>query len=202
LHGDELALVFSDMIAFADGQTSARTYFEERGFDGTCTPSSIFFYDMVSTPTVILRRTCLDAVGLFDESLPIGQDTDLWFRIALRFPFACVPEPLVLRRLHPGNVTRGHRTLARCVVEIWGRYLDACIAGEPAMRPRLLADFRRKEWEHLFVEGCALLREGARRTARGALRQAIAVAPHRPRPYVFYLASLLGWPFARVGEKR
>ena len=84
-----LGIVFSDMVDFEAERQSPTTYFEKRGFDGRCAPSSIFLYDMVSTPTVILRRAVLDEVGMFDESLPIGQDTDLWFRIALRHRFGC-----------------------------------------------------------------------------------------------------------------
>ena len=187
-----LGLVFSDMISFQDGRQEDRTFFQERGFDGRCLPSSIFLCDIVSTPTVILRRSCLDAVGRFDESLAIGQDTDLWLRIGLDFPFAVVDRPLVKRRLHAGNTTRDNRLLARCSREIWGRYVDRCIEKEPEMRQRLLDEFSRKRWNYLFVEGCCLLREGRPREARRHLGEAIRVAPLSPRPYAFYLLSFLG----------
>jgi len=196
-----LGLVFSDMSSFTRDGVRERTYFQERGFDGRCTLASIFLYDMISTPTVVTRRAVLDGVGRFDESLPIGQDTDLWFRIALRHPFAVIDRPLVRRRFHAGNTTRNSRLLARCVVEIWGRYLDRCLASaEPGMRQQMLSDFAAKRWNHLFEEGCALLREGHPKEARQALAQAIGVAPMRPRPYAFWLASLFGPPEA--GGKR
>ncbi|HEY3175612.1 MAG TPA: glycosyltransferase [Candidatus Polarisedimenticolia bacterium] len=192
LEGDpDLGLVFSDMVGFGRPGVVERTYFQERGFDGRCTPSSIFLYDMISTPTVILRRSCLDEAGPFDESLPIGQDTDLWFRVALARRFAVVDRPLVRRRFHAGNVTRDSRTLARCVVAVWGRYLERCAEREPAMRARLTADFARMRWHHLFLEGCSLLREGAPREARRLLADAIRQAPLRPHPYLFYLSSFL-----------
>jgi hypothetical protein len=38
----------------------------------------------------------LEDVGLFDEALPAAQDTDLWLRIARRYLFTTVNEPLVL----------------------------------------------------------------------------------------------------------
>ena len=186
-----LALVFSDMVAFEGDRQEARTYFQQRGFDGRCAASSIFLYDMISTPTVILKRACLERVGTFDESLRIGQDTDLWFRIALELPFAVVDRALVRRRFHQGNTTRDTRELARCVVEVWGRYLERCVAREPAMRSALIKDFAHKRWDHLFQEGCALLRERKAPEARRRLSEAIGLAPLRPRPYVFYLASLL-----------
>jgi hypothetical protein len=84
------------------------------------------------------------------------------------------------------------------VVEIWSRYLDRCIEREPEMRRRLLEDFGRKRWSHLFEEGCSLLREGRPREARRRLGEAIGVSPFRPRPYAFWLASLLR---ASAGEE-
>ncbi len=195
-----LALVFSDMVAFRDGVQETTTYFRQRGFDGRCLPSSIFLYDMVSTPTVILRRSCLDAVGHFDETLPIGQDTDLWFRIALAFPFAVVDRPLVHRRFHATNTTRNNRLLLRCAVEIWGRYLGPCIEREPGMETTLHRFFSRVRWNHLFVEGCSLLREGRPREARRKLREAIGLAPFSPRPYAFYLESYLRSPGLGTGR--
>jgi len=60
---------------------------------------------------VMVRRTALDEVGLFDESLWRSQDTDLWLRVMLRFGFAHEPEPLVwIRCCRPQtieNVERG-----------------------------------------------------------------------------------------------
>ena len=186
-----LGLVFSDMVAFSGEGEAVRTYWQGRGFDGGCSLSSIFLYDMISTPTVVMRREVLDAVGGFDETLPIGQDTDLWFRVAMKYPFALVDRPLVRRRFHGGNVTRDSRLLARCVVEIWGRYLEPCIEAEPHLKQRLLDDFARIRWNHLFEEGCSLLREGNPREARRRFGEAIGVAPFRPRPYAFWVASLL-----------
>ncbi len=187
-----LAMVFSDMISFQDGRPEDRTFFEEREFDGRCTPSSIFLRDIVSTPTVILRRSCLDSVGRFDESLAIGQDTDLWLRIALAFPFAVVSLPLVKRRLHGANTTRDQRLLVRCSREVWCRYAERCIEREPEMGQRLANELSRKQWEYHFVEGCCLLREARSRESRRHLGEAIRVAPLRPRPYAFYLLSFLG----------
>lgn len=39
----------------------------------------------------------------FDTYLPIGQDTDLWVRLARKFPFRYVSEPLYGYRIYPGN---------------------------------------------------------------------------------------------------
>ena len=47
------------------------------------------------TSVGMIRRDVFDAVGGFDESLPSGQDVDLWLRISRRFAVSFVPEVLV-----------------------------------------------------------------------------------------------------------
>jgi glycosyltransferase involved in cell wall biosynthesis len=54
--------------------------------------------------SIMMRRSVLDRVGLYDERL-IWQDYDLWVRIAGHCEMANIPEPLVIRRKHPGSLT-------------------------------------------------------------------------------------------------
>lgn len=55
----------------------------------------------ISPSTVMIRRSLLDAVGLFDESLPACEDYDLWLRIACHHPVGLIEEPLVIK--HGGH---------------------------------------------------------------------------------------------------
>lgn len=48
-----------------------------------------------STSCILCRVAALHAVGLFDETLPSRQDVDLYVRLAERYAFAFVDEPLV-----------------------------------------------------------------------------------------------------------
>lgn len=47
---------------------------------------------------VMVRRAALNEVGMFDESLQMGEDHDLWLRVMLRFGFAHHPKPVVWYR--------------------------------------------------------------------------------------------------------
>lgn len=67
---------------------------------------NIFLLSNIGTPTVMVRRAVLDAVGPFDESLHCAEDENLWMRIAMEFPVALIPSPLVMVRRHNDNVTR------------------------------------------------------------------------------------------------
>ena len=42
--------------------------------------------ELISTCSVMIKRNVLVEVGGFDESFKCGEDIDLWFRIALKFP--------------------------------------------------------------------------------------------------------------------
>lgn len=54
----------------------------------------------------MIRRACFDRVGVFDTSFPYAQTWEMWLRIAIAYPFYCVPEPLVQYRFHPGNTSK------------------------------------------------------------------------------------------------
>jgi glycosyltransferase involved in cell wall biosynthesis len=51
----------------------------------------------VFTPTVVVRRECLKEIGLFNESLAVSEDFNLWLRIAARWNIAVLPETLANR---------------------------------------------------------------------------------------------------------
>jgi glycosyltransferase involved in cell wall biosynthesis len=54
---------------------------------------------------VMFRRTVLDASGRYDEGFVVAQDYDLWLRMSRLTRLANLPEPLVLRRLAPGQLS-------------------------------------------------------------------------------------------------
>ena len=61
----------------------------------------------ILSPTPLIRREVFEQTGLFDESpmLRIGEDWNMWLRIAERFPVAVIREPLAMVRVHDANMT-------------------------------------------------------------------------------------------------
>jgi glycosyltransferase involved in cell wall biosynthesis len=59
----------------------------------------------VFTPTVVVRRQCLEEIGLFNEALPVSEDLNLWLRIAARWDIAIVPEVLTIVKKRPGSLS-------------------------------------------------------------------------------------------------
>ena len=74
-----------------------------------------------STSCVLCRTSALHAIGLFDENLASRQDVDLYVRLAKRYDFATVDEPLITTHLHGAARistdldarVRGHRRFLR-----------------------------------------------------------------------------------------
>ena len=56
-------------------------------------------------PTITFRRTCVDEVGLFDETMRATEDRDLWLRIALKYEVALVPRVIAHYRVSPGSMS-------------------------------------------------------------------------------------------------
>jgi hypothetical protein len=54
----------------------------------------------------MVRRSCLDEVGLFDPELLASEDYNLCLRIARRFSITFMDRPLAIFRLHETNITR------------------------------------------------------------------------------------------------
>lgn len=57
------------------------------------------------SPSITVRKKCIDEIGLFDESLRVTEDRDLWLRIALRYEVAFVPQVLALYRRSPSSLS-------------------------------------------------------------------------------------------------
>ena len=76
--------------------------------------------------TVLIRRDVFDEVGLFDEEDRLAYDYDMWFRIAPRYDFVHVPEPLARYRIHPGQASRNKEAIERAGKRVVRRALRRC----------------------------------------------------------------------------
>ena len=112
----DISLVCSDSIFFNEsGSLGLRSQLLNR-------PKNIdnFRWETVdynaTLSSVMLRRSCLEKAGLFEESIQNAEDWLMWVRMSRYFNMAFIDEPLIKYRLHSGNFTRsiefnnvGHR---------------------------------------------------------------------------------------------
>ena len=64
----------------------------------------LLFADHITCSTVMVRKRCFDDVGLFDPKYsPLGEDWDMWTRIARRYDVAYIAKPLGIYLDHAGS---------------------------------------------------------------------------------------------------
>ncbi len=73
-------------------------------------PSGYVFDDLfgnhcIGLSSVMVRRRCLDEVGLFDESLIGAEDYNLFLRLAQKFQFGFLDKALLHKRAHANNLS-------------------------------------------------------------------------------------------------
>jgi len=72
---------------------------------------TLFMGNRIAAPTVMLRRSCLDISGLFDESISYGVDYDLWLRVAHNFPIGYINQTLAQYRKHASNMSASRNAI-------------------------------------------------------------------------------------------
>lgn len=129
----------------------------------------------VFTPTVVVRRRCLDEVGLFNESLAVSEDFNLWLRIAARWNIALLPEVLTITHKRPGSLSVRLPTQERlrngvaALKHVWSSCPDLPAVERGALR-RVLA-------ERTYCYGSCLISEGAKGPGRHQLMTALRLQP-------------------------
>ena len=86
---------------------------------------------IVSPSAVMLKRSVLDTVGLFDESMPACEDYDLWLRITPRYPIHLIDRPLVIK--YGGHADQQSRTVAH--LDRWRIYSLCKILSSGVLNP-------------------------------------------------------------------
>lgn len=69
----------------------------------------------------MLRKSAFDSVGLFDENLVI-EDWDMWMRIAVNKPLACIKNKLAYYRMHNNNISSQYELMMEgrfLIIEKW-----------------------------------------------------------------------------------
>jgi glycosyltransferase involved in cell wall biosynthesis len=136
----------------------------------------IFHRPFVCFSSSMIRRSVLDAVGWFDEGIPLAIDYDLWLRVALKYRFDHLDERLVLYRSGHANLSRRMVERSRCVRIIMQRFLM-----EFGGRERLGKQIRKTVWaEHCCDTAMAYGKRNPLR-AIGWYSRALASSPcYRP----------------------
>lgn len=167
----EAHVVFSDMNVFTQDQqpTEGYSYLGRAGWHDKVRPHLAAvegdlhrcrddFYRFMSTTitsittqTVMVRREALARFEApFDESLVIGQDIDLWFRLALDGPVLFLDRSLAYYRRHEGNRTGNAEKALIGFIQAHSRNLARAGA---VLDSGALRTMRRRICENRFILG-------------------------------------------------
>jgi hypothetical protein len=123
----------------------------------------------MSAPTITVRKSCVDEVGGFDETLRVTEDRDLWVRIATRHQVALVPRVIAYYRTSPDSATTDPDRMLRSQMQFIEKHYGAPGCGFVARRVAL-SRIHKQRAEALAIRG----RNGA--AVRSALT-ALALYP-------------------------
>jgi glycosyltransferase involved in cell wall biosynthesis len=85
---------------------------------------AMFRHNFICFSSAVVRRSVLEEVSLFDTDLALAIDYDLWLRIAQRYPFDYVDEPLVKYRTGHASLSRRTEERLKTAARIMARFLD------------------------------------------------------------------------------
>lgn len=159
----EAALVFTDTMMFTETtviQPSMNRHMltdwcQSHGSDlpgcyyGPLYPQ-LLMRDCMNTSAVVVRRSVLELQGGFDENFKVGEDYDLWLRIARQYPMIFIDRVLAKYRVHAEGLSGGEdvRTLRWLEAHMAVRKKHQRLQWVPPQYTKLLTDIlTERAWE-------------------------------------------------------
>jgi glycosyltransferase involved in cell wall biosynthesis len=127
---------FGELAVVNDGHALLRRWLE----DGLTV-------NWVGEPSnVMMRRSALQSLGLFNPRMRMLDDLDMWARAMARYDIGFVDEELSVYRFHPNNLTIQQSVSSRWFDMLWtleGLASDPALVAEfPALKPALARERR------------------------------------------------------------
>lgn len=143
--------------------------------------SQLTIRNQINTCTVLLRKKCLDKVGLFDETISYMEDRDLWIRLSLNWDFEYINEPLTRTYVHK----QGH--------------LSAKLKEQIEGREKLLTKYSklfnqdRKTWSKIhLLQGAQYCQLKNMKKGRRNFVEGIKIYPFNFNAYLYLFSAFFG----------
>lgn len=186
----DLGLVYSDAIGF-DQETGKEVWrFSRRvRFYSGDVLRPLLLCDFVPTLTVVIRREVWERVGGFNEADKLrclGEDWEMWLRIASRYRIGFVNVSLARYRLH--GLSSSMRLNPHIAYDARLSIVEDALVRDASK----LRNLRRKAISNVqLVAGKSMLHSRANAEARLMLVRALRTDPFDLRPMGYFLISLL-----------
>jgi glycosyltransferase involved in cell wall biosynthesis len=135
----------------------------------------------IHTPTVLVRKSCLEEVGLFDETMSYMEDLDLWIRLSMYWDFEYISKPLTKVYVHG--------------IEHLSRNLLGQTEGREILLERYkhLFSKNKRSWGALYLcLGAQYCQLKQMKKGRKNIIKSIKIYPFNKIAYYHFFSSLLG----------
>ncbi len=141
--------------------------------------------NFIPTNTVMVRKECFKKAGIFDESLRIVEDRDMWLRIAAYYKIGRLPLVLCKRRLHVSNISKDQGLSISSQIKVLEKHLHLF----PDLTPSSLIN---KKLSRLCLSyGYGHLLKNRKRESRQMAFKSLSYTP-TIRVFVLILLTFLG----------
>jgi len=105
----QIDMVFADCIRFGEEVSNTPRNYTKRLISNDMFVN-IWWYNIVPTSTVMVRKSCFEKVGLFDESreLETTEDKEMWLRIAREYKVGYLKEIVTKYRVRTSGYSRSN----------------------------------------------------------------------------------------------
>ncbi len=194
----EVGLVHSGFTKF-DNAGNDLGYRDTSWFSGMIYPQILLYWTtLMAVDTVLVPKTVFDSVGFFDTTLSMGEDLDLWRRIAWKYPFGFINQSLARVRVHAGN-TSGDKLKATQGLLM---YLEQAFKDDPELSQK----FRQRALSRMFsTMAYNLLSENGNESLQAArvnAGRAIKNDSMNLHGYTAFVSTLFGYNFRQALIRR
>lgn len=186
----ELCLVYSDLEVVFDDGSIIPSFLSSRPL-----AASGYVFDkllqsgFILPSTVLLRRSYLEQVGMFDESMRSHEDIDLWLRMCQRWRVALVRKSLTHRRQGTANMTSNDDLRTEYGIKLRMKALSL---------PNITTNQRHTIVQQLggayFARGYYHFVQGQMRECRNSLEKSLRCHGWNRRAWTYYAASFFPRP--------
>ncbi len=153
----------------------------------------LFNSDIIFTSSVMLRSTILRDIGVFSEDIKLGEDYDLWLRIAMKYKTGFIFEAVSIRRAHEENISKcrdENYDWDLVVLDNFHKRFDTV--------PKLIKNrYCNRIYSYLINTGTYFLDKNMFDKARTRFITAITLKPLSTKAFIYYFFSLLPMTFIK-----
>jgi cellulose synthase/poly-beta-1,6-N-acetylglucosamine synthase-like glycosyltransferase len=120
----DVALTFTDAQVLSPTGKTMPTFMFGKGAREGYVFDLLLRSSFILPSTAMIRRSCFEDVGLFDEGLICVEDLDLWLRICRKYPVKMVAEPLAVWRRQEDGLTAKITNMANGTIQVYRKWLS------------------------------------------------------------------------------